>query len=221
VTVFLDLDGPVLDTSERNFQVHRQLLAELGGQMTMEREAFWNLKRAGQSSAELLKLTSKSAVDPDNFKQRWLAEIEAPKWLEFDTVQPGALPAIQWLADRFTLVLVTLRQQRLHLLHQLEQLKLKKLFPVILSGSPLGNPGWETKRALIERSGIPPNGIIVGDTEVDIRAGKLLKLGTIALTCGIRDEIQLRKESPDAIAESLINLQSLDLLKISNQPTHT
>jgi phosphoglycolate phosphatase len=221
MTVFLDLDGPVINCAERNYQVHRTLVEEMGGFMTLDRASLWKLKRGGRSSVELLKLTSGPTVEADKFKLRWLAEIEAPRWLELDTLHPGALSTLELLAERFRIVLVTLRQQRSHLVAQLGQLGFTRLFPTVLSDSPAAGPGWETKRRLIAQSGFKPFGVMVGDTEADIRAGKLVGLGTIGITCGIRDEAQLRKENPDVIADTLTNLQRLDLISLAKGPTNT
>lgn len=219
--VFLDLDGPILDTADRNFRVHQALVGELGGRMAVEQAPFWDMKRAGCSSAELLQFNPEVAVRADEFKRRWLEEIEAPRWLESDTVHAGVLPALEWLAGRWRIVLVTLRQQRAHLIAQLERLELTGFFSMILSDSPAIGPGWETKRRLIAHSGFDPFGVMVGDTEIDIRAGKLAGLGTVAVTCGIRDEPQLRKENPDVVADRLADLQRLDLGSIFKRDAKT
>ena len=46
------------------------------------------------------------------------------------------------------------------------------------------------------------NGFFIGDTETDIRAGKVLGLKSIAVTFGIRNADILMREEPDIILNS-------------------
>jgi phosphoglycolate phosphatase-like HAD superfamily hydrolase len=211
MTLFLDLDGPILDAAERNFQVHCALVAELGGRMTLNRDELWRLKRAGQSSADLLALNPGPPVDRERFKRRWSEEIELPRWLALDTLQPGACATLEWLAQSWPLVLVTLRQRRDGLEDQLTRLGLARFFSSVLCANPAAGEGWETKRALVAASAFTGAGVFIGDTEVDIRAGKLLGLATVAVLCGIRDRAALEAEQPGLIVSGLEDLKRIDL----------
>jgi phosphoglycolate phosphatase-like HAD superfamily hydrolase len=55
--------------------------------------------------------------------------------------------------------------------------------------------------------GIPPeNCVYVGDTRVDIRAGKAAGMGTVGVLTGFDDRDALQKETPDAIISSIAQL---------------
>jgi phosphoglycolate phosphatase-like HAD superfamily hydrolase len=51
--------------------------------------------------------------------------------------------------------------------------------------------------------------LIVGDTEVDIRAGKAVRIKTVAVLSGIRDRAALEAEAPDAIVSDLHGLEDV------------
>jgi phosphoglycolate phosphatase-like HAD superfamily hydrolase len=65
-----------------------------------------------------------------------------------------------------------------------------------------------TKVALIRSLGIPSSddGIIVGDTETDIAAGKELSLTTVAVLNGIRTRRMLEMCQPDHIIDSFADI---------------
>lgn len=204
MTIFLDLDGPVLDTAERNFQVYRTIVQELGYSTKLDVGSFWKIKRAGVSSVDIFSHERPSAeFDPAQFSQHFYAKIEESSWLMLDRIQPGVEKWLHEMNEKSSLVLVTLRQYRDRLDEQLARLNLRKHFQAILSDSPKAGKGWHTKCRLIARSNFPIQGAIIGDTEVDIRAGKLLGLGTIALSNGIRDGNFLVAEEPDLLLDSL------------------
>jgi phosphoglycolate phosphatase-like HAD superfamily hydrolase len=90
------------------------------------------------------------------------------------------------------------------LLSQLDALGLRAFFDEILTAEPRGGASWRAKVDLIEASRRARPGLtILGDTEVDIRAGKALGMWTVAVTSGIRSRASLEAEHPDQIVDSL------------------
>ena len=219
MNLFLDLDGPILNTAERNFRVYRAIVQEMGGQTAILQDAFWDMKRSGNSSAQILRREAGTAgIHADSFARRWLSEIEKPAWLAFDCIQPGVLDWIFGMASQFQLILVTLRQNGTALRDQLALLKLERLFKAVLCDTPTTGKGWETKYRLVTESGIATDGVIMGDTEVDVRAGKLLGLGTIAVSCGIRTRDLLAAEEPELIVDSLVELHATTIIGKAPKP---
>jgi phosphoglycolate phosphatase-like HAD superfamily hydrolase len=205
--LFLDLDGPILDTAGRNHQVYRALVEKLGGMTALSQDEFWSLKREGLSSADLLRREpGTTGVNLAHFQHGWLTEIESPQSLTHDRIHAGAAERIREWRARFPLVLVTLRQNRGLLEEQLKRLRLMDHFEAVLSDNPNRGKGWELKRELIAESGCSPGDIIVGDTEVDIRAGKLLNIATVGVSSGVRSHAFLQSESPDVLVKSLAEL---------------
>jgi phosphoglycolate phosphatase-like HAD superfamily hydrolase len=201
--LFLDLDGVILDVSKRHYQVHRSLLAP-HGEPAIDGGEFWRMKRRRRPLHEILAAGAVGGPDEDAYRRGWLELIESPDFLGLDTPIEGAAEALEALRLRQPLILVTLRRQPDLLLGQLDALGLRGYFDEIRAARPQGDESWRAKASLIEAGGRPHPGLtILGDTEVDIRAGKALLLRTVAVTSGIRDRALLEAERPDLIIDSL------------------
>lgn len=204
--LYLDLDGTILDVAARNHRVHVESVRALGGESRLSLEAFWREKRAGLTNARLLEREGLvPRVDPRRYGERFLAAIELDELQALDALLPGAREALEALAARHTLVVVTLRREREPLLRSLARLGVDRLVSDVLSASPLDAPGEHTKAALVRgrARAIVGASWIVGDTEIDVRAGKALGLRTCAVTSGIRDEARLSLETPDLLVPHL------------------
>lgn len=207
--LFFDLDGPLLDVSHRYFRVHSDIVRELGGSPGEENE-FWKSKRARRSVKEILAAPGKTSVDVALYQKLWLERIEDEKYLKSDKLQPDVLDYLQPLLNEYELSLMTLRQRPDLVRAQLERFDLKRRFEHILIGDPATPSGWQTKSQLIRSvSAVTGGNWIIGDTEVDIRAGKALGMTTVGVLCGIRDRDCLEKENPDFILGGIDELKSL------------
>lgn len=204
-TLYLDLDGPILDVSDRYFRVFRDVLISLGSNCPNRAKGrYWRMKRDRRSTAEILEILSERPVRQSDFLNLWLERIELTEYLKLDTVQPGARGQLRQLGKSFDLVLVTLRQRQKNLRSQLQWLRLTERFRSVLSAPPLPSASWKIKRDLIASSAaLPTARCIVGDSEVDIRAGKSLGLVTIAVLSGIRNRNALEEFAPDLIIKDL------------------
>jgi len=201
--IVLDLDGVVLDVSERYFRLHCDLLG-LQGRHPLDKDAYWRLKRDAQPLGRLLTSAGEEPADEEAYRGQWMERIEADEYLRYDAVITGAAERLAALGRRHLLVLVTLRQRRDRLTAQLDRLGLRSLFAEVLSAPQGGEAAWETKRRLIDGSGlVHGDGLLVGDTEADIRAGRALGLKTVAVLSGIRSRERLAAEKPDFILESV------------------
>jgi len=212
-TALLDLDGPIIDVSLRHYRVYTDGIAKLGGR-AVDREAFWTAKRQKSLDSEILAQSGlRGAADAYNAIK--LETIESVSYLIYDQLQPGVPLILRQIANRYRLVLVTLRQSRDRLLHQLASLKISAFFDGVLSVPAGTKAGWETKRDLICNAGITVGAgdFFAGDTETDILAGKALGVSTVAVCNGIRAERHLRPLAPDWIIPTLTDLPSTNLLK--------
>jgi len=207
--IFFDLDGPVLDVSRRYFRVHSDIIREIGGTPGGE-NAFWEAKRAHRSAGEILEAEGNGALDLGQYQRLWLERIEGAEFLESDRLQRGVVETLEALRSEHKLTLVTLRQRPELGNAQLARFNLRHFFDRVLIGSPLETAGWETKSRLITSVTPATNGSwIVGDTEVDIRAGKALRMITVGMLCGIRDRKSLEGEKPDFIVEGVSDIREI------------
>ncbi len=211
MTLFFDLDGPILDVSRRYYRLHSELVLQLGG-MPMDEANYWERKRDREPLSALLALDLKPipGESAQTYRQLWREKIEWPASLAADTVVPGAREQLAALQTTHHLVLVTLRQCRENLEAQLERLQLGPFFEAVISAAPPAEEAWKVKQELIRSSSwMNGSGCIVGDTEVDIRAGKALGLITVAVLSGIRNRRCLALEKPDFLVEGLRELPRL------------
>ncbi len=205
-TALLDLDGPILDVSPRHHRVYADGVRRLGGE-PLDLGTFWAAKRGKISDHEILSRSGLPAA-AEAYQVIKRETIEAADYLSLDRLQPGARDILHRLAERHSLVLVTLRHSRRGLLHQLAVLEIASLFTHILSARAGAVPGWQVKRDLVLEAGVAlgPGAFIAGDTETEIRAGRALAVSTIAVCDGIRDERHLRPLAPDWLIPTLADL---------------
>lgn len=207
--IFIDLDGPILDVSEKYYQVYRSVVLTLGGR-PLGKNRYWHLKRNKFSLPKLLEM---SAIYGDKntllFKSHWLSLIERKAFLAYDKPWPHIKGLLRCLKNRYRLVLATLRRRKPNLDWQLERFELGSYFNLVLCQN--GNQGgWMDKYKLIKESGVlEASSVLVGDTEIDILAGRRLGIKTIALLCGLRCRDVLALYKPDYILSSLNEARKL------------
>lgn len=208
MAIFFDLDGPILDVSDRYFRLHRYIVEQSGGKV-IDKATYWRMKRNRQSLSVLLSMTG-SRISQEAYRVQWLYNIESLDYLQYDTLIPGAREELERLCKCYTLILVTLRQRRENLLIQLKELCLDPFFTAVISTDGVLTNAWNTKQRLICESGfVNEPSLVVGDSEGDIRAGKALGLKTVAVLSGIRNHESLAEERPDFILENLNGLAQL------------
>ena len=210
--ICIDLDGPILDVSERYYRVYCDTL-NLIGIAPLNKESYWILKRSRVSEREIL--THSGTSDNDLVKEYLEARakrIESAEYLLFDQVWPGTPDTLKVLRSRSALVLVTMRKSRKLLDQQLARLKLLEAFDCVLAAGTdsVANDRGEQKAQLVrDRYGNQDLvGWFVGDTETDIQSGRLLGLRTAAITFGIRTIDHLSAVSPDVVLNSPADFQS-------------
>lgn len=184
MNVFFDLDGPLLDVSERYYRVHREIVA--GHPVpALGKEELWEMKRR-QVPVDALVAGADPALTPAQYREKWLERIERPEFLAYDRVVPGALEVLRALRERHALYLVTLRRDGETLRWQLDRLGMRPAFRQVFWGERDGVPGWQIKVEGIRTAGARAGDVIVGDSEVDVLAGRELGMVTIATANGIR-----------------------------------
>jgi len=195
--IFFDLDGPLLDVSDRYYKVYSDFCFKTGLK-PISKQKFWDRKRK-----------EKTIIIPDSLKhtyrQYWLHHIEQYDNLLLDTPQKNVFAVLEKLKENYPLYLITLRNKRGNLLRQLEYLKLKKFFKKIFSQSPQSfdsKENWKIKAGVIQ-SFVQKEDVIVGDTATDINCGKNLKMKTLAITTGIKTRSILLVHKPDRIISNI------------------
>jgi N-acetyl-D-muramate 6-phosphate phosphatase len=126
---------------------------------------------------------------------------------------PGVDEMLKQLHGRYPMSVVTARDER-GTMAFLEQYDLVKYFDAIITGlsatytKPYPDPVILAAKKV---NVAPENCLMIGDTTVDIRAGKAAGAQTLGVLCGFGEEPELRKIGADEIVEDTTKL--LEILK--------
>jgi phosphoglycolate phosphatase len=202
--LFLDLDGTIIDVSERYYRVYAKALGSEAPALTQQQ--YWELKRRRIPEDHIIAEHHPAAVLDEYTRRRQLL-IEDPQYLHFDALFPETLPALTALSKRNQLYLVTLRRSAENLQKEIDSLGIRHLFTAVLT-TPSGNAPSEDKERLIRPFSGTANWI-VGDTEADILAGQKLHMTTCAVLSGIRSRATLKTTHPDHLIDTIGGLPPL------------
>ena len=129
-TVYFDLDGTILDVSERIWRVYRFILKERKKRF-LPKDRYLKLKREKRPIEEILKKT-KAEDTFSNYKKEWLKNIESEKYLNLDRLSPERRKILFLLKGKYNLVLITARKKRKQLHNQLHQKGISDIFSKVL-----------------------------------------------------------------------------------------
>lgn len=205
--IFCDLDGTLLDVAARHYQVYTEVVSLHNGK-PLDQHTYWNAKRAKVAWRELL---PQSGIDADNekaFLDDFRIRIEEIEYLKNDRLFPDVQQTLELVSQNHQIFLVSLRRKPEHLRQQLKWLGIAKNFEEILSGHSEAE-GYDVKIELIRKHMSSSSAVIIGDTEADVITGKELRLKTVAVSSGIRDEKFLAALKPDALIESFSQLPAI------------
>lgn len=206
-TLYLDLDGTLLDIRSKYYTLYSRIVTDLGAQ-PLSQAAFWELKRRAAPPECIL--PGLDADGREQYSRRWLAAIETPAFTRLDTLLPGAREALEDLRRRSSLVLATMRHDEAVLTADLRRLRVHGFFSRIVTAA--GSPPGDTAKAALIREQAPVNGagaIVVGDSEADVEAARELGLPSVCVLTGIRDLAYLEALRPDFIIDSVAQLPGL------------
>lgn len=192
MNIFFDLDGTLIDSRRRLYQLFQHLAPE--SKLTFEE--YWEFKRNKVSNETIL--TKEFRFGPervDRFVNDWMGKIETSEFLDLDQNFPGMHAALERLKRQATLFVCTARQTRKSTIDQLERLGLLNYFE-----DAMITEQRVSKAKLIARiSSLMPHDWIIGDTGLDIQAGRALGINTCAVLSGFLNEASLRPYMPDLI----------------------
>ena len=205
-TIFLDLDGPLLDGKVRHHQCYADIL-NAHGFTPIDIETYWFIKRNRCSMRELLARSGAESLY-DVFLEQWLKNIELLTYLKLDRLQLGVIAKLQeWLSNRLQMVLVTMRKNSETLLTQLGSVGLKKyLSEVIVCDHAHGGVGKAEaiKKVFPEIHAV--TSLWIGDTEVDYEGARYLGCPVWMVLNGLRARDYLESLHPDYLSESIIDI---------------
>lgn len=205
--ICFDVDGTLSDTDdmfvqklERLLRPTRFLLPRQDPQRAARRLVMWS-EAPGNF---LIGFPDTLGVDDEIAAvMEWLNR-HRPRPLKHFLLIPGVKEMLQSFSMRYPLAVISARDARsTHLF--LDQFELTPFFQVIVTGQtaehtkPYADPILYAAREL----NVPPEScLMVGDTPVDIRAGKTAGAQTVGVLCGFGEEPELRQRGADLILAS-------------------
>lgn len=126
---------------------------------------------------------------------------------------PGVDEMLKQLQGRYPMAVVSARDEK-GTMRFLEQFDLVKYFDVVITGLSATHtkPYPDPVLLAAKNMNVPPeNCLMIGDTTVDIRAGRAAGAQTVGVLCGFGEEPELRKMGADEVISDTPKL--LDLLR--------
>lgn len=197
-----DVDGTLSDTDDLYV---RRLRRWIGSERLARRLVMW-LEAPGNG---LLILADRLGIDDEMIKLiDWMYRHRRKRWREF-LIIPEVAEMLQRLAQRYPLVVISSRDE--HSTRQfLDHFNLTPLFQVIVTAltcehtKPYPDPILYAAQAIGVRS---EECLMIGDTTVDIRAGRAAGAQTVGVLCGFGEESELRRAGADLILPSTAELE--------------
>ena len=129
---------------------------------------------------------------------------------------PGVDRMLALMKGRYPLAIVSARDEKSTLLF-LDQFDLTKYFDVIVTGlsAPHTKPYPDPILLAAKQMGVGPREcLMIGDTTVDMRAGKAAGAQTLGVLCGFGEEAELKQLGADLILKSTSDLPEVFAEKI-------
>lgn len=209
-----DVDGTLSDTDDLYAQKVSKFLPKIifkDPNHTARRIVMW-IEAPGNA---LLGLADRLGLDDEMVAViDWLSRHRKHSDKKFLLVH-GVDEMLKQLHGRYPMAVVSARDEK-GTMAFLEQYGLVKYFDVIITGlsaehtKPYPDP---VLLAAKKMNAAPENCLMIGDTTVDIRAGKAAGAQTVGVLCGFGEEPELRKIGADEIIADTPNL--LELLGIA------
>ncbi len=129
------------------------------------------------------------------------------KWRQF-LIVPGVLEMLARLKGKYPMVIVSARDEESTMTF-LQEFDLVKYFDLVISALSAKHtkPYPDPILLAAQKMGVPPEAcLMIGDTTVDVRAGKAAGSQTVSVLCGFGEEDELCRRNPDLILPSTADL---------------
>ncbi len=212
--VVFDLDGTLIDSIPVHFEVLNTAFERLGLPPVSWEHAMEAAKE-GRFDWDLV-LSDDNRARKDEIMARCIetiAEIQSEMLRKKVRLIEGTVEILHAISEagmKIALVTSTQRRYISDKLHPFHEAGIAHLFEVIITTDdvPVKKPAPAPLIECGRRLDLSPERMVyVGDSHVDIRAGKAAGMRTIGVLTGMDDYGALAAEGPDAILESILDLR--------------
>lgn len=192
-TIAFDLDGTLIDVSERDYRIYADILLRLG-YTPISKEKYWPLRRKITDVHYILSLSGLvSEEDVSAFLKERKALMEAWSYLRIDKPFDDVKETLSRLNKEYNLIILTKRYDSEVTKRQVSELGFNDYAELMIVTD-------RKEEAMRRISGLYA---MVGDTENDIVPANSVGIISIAVTTGIRNKEKLSAYSPSAIINKL------------------
>ena len=216
--IFTDFDGPIMDVSERYYQVYLYCLDKIRKPhqvvTTLPKTEFWELKRSQVPEKEIAKISGfadeKQSIAFAHLRR---ATVHTDPYFEYDQLIESAIPALEKAKQSgVDLAVMTMRRRR-ELEPVLDKYDLRRFFSsdriFCLDDDYIKTVDTQDKPKLMKlaQANLPEvqQQWMIGDTEADIIAAQTYDVPVIGVLSGIRNQAQLEKYKPNQILPNLLS----------------
>ena len=188
-TIAFDLDGTLIDVSERDFRIYADILLRLG-YSPISKDEYWPLRRNITDIHHILSLSGLiSEEDVSTFLKERKALMETWSYLRIDKPFDDVIETLSKLKKEYNLIILTKRYDGEITKQQVSELGLTDFAELMIV--------TDSKEEAMR--GINNLYAMIGDTENDIVPANNAGIKSIAVTTGIRNVEKLRLYSPSVI----------------------
>jgi HAD superfamily hydrolase (TIGR01509 family) len=203
--ILFDLDGTIVDSKEAYLEAAKTAFKTMG-QKTPETRTLLEIPKRLEQNLPITDIVNGNITDFLNVYLKTYYSVTKEKTKPFPNVQT----TLEKLSQKTKLALITMRfVPKTQITTELEQFSLAKYFSYIVTAldTHKPKPSPEALIKTVKALGINMcDCIIVGDSIVDIRAGKAAGAKTIAVLSGLFSRNELTLEHPDLILNNITQL---------------
>lgn len=204
VNIFIDLDGTILDISNK----YNNLFSLLRNKYNLRNTDYWKLRSGGIGLSEALLSLGISSDRVGEFRSEWALNVERNEMLEFDRIIDGVQEKLISLSSDKNIILCTARANAQNLNAQLKKIGIFEIFAEILivrqGDSKSKSISNYYQSNLVNKS---PEDWMIGDTLEDIQAGISAGLKTCGVLTGLGTLPIFNEAGASQICDSLTNFQ--------------
>ena len=204
--ILLDLDGTLVDSKEAYLKAVKTAFAAIRQRMDDTKIVTEIPKRLEQNLPinDIVK-----GADQQKFLEAYLNAYYQATATKTKPI-PNISDTVKKLAEKAKLALITMRYvARKEIIKELEKFDLAEYFQCVITALNTRNPKPSSEAVIkcAEQLGIKTcECVVVGDSVVDIKAGKTAGAKTVAVLSGIFSREELEREKPDLILENVSQL---------------
>jgi phosphoglycolate phosphatase-like HAD superfamily hydrolase len=200
--IAIDFDGTLVDCSKRDYSLYTSIMSNFDAPV-LTFDDYWPQRRSVCPISNIIKQSAGDSVSIENFLRLRHERSELPEYTRLDTPFPGVYFSLLMLSKYHDVYVVSARHNNSSLNQEIDNFGFRRFINGVISTGQLD------KRDAIQSIGNV--GMVIGDTEHDIRAAHALSIKVIAVTTGIRSREYLENLHPHFVVDTLID--TLNIIK--------